>query len=179
MEERERERQKRKEISGAGLFSRLLLLRAGEWRSCRARALLFKISMETALVAPGRQASRLGWMGDVSALAPASLLWLVWTIWEWEEEEGGGRLGTERCDLSWCAHKAEHTLQKHVKEFMKLVLTLAFLQLDSKKKKKKGTALFVSIKRALSLMTRDFTQRAVIWDECSRSVKQIVMLQSP
>lgn len=51
------------------------------------QALLFDVSMETARAAPGWQASRLGWMADVTALAPASLLGLVWTIWGEDSEQ--------------------------------------------------------------------------------------------
>ncbi len=63
------------------LFSgfRSAQVNAGEWRDA---SLLFVVAIETARSAPGWQASRLGWMGDVTALAPGSLLGFVWTIWE-------------------------------------------------------------------------------------------------
>ncbi len=63
------------------LFSgfRSAQVNGGEWRDA---SLLFVVAIETARSAPGWQASRLGWMGDVTALAPGSLLGFVWTIWE-------------------------------------------------------------------------------------------------
>lgn len=62
------------------LFSgfRSAQVNGGEWRDA---SLLFVVAIETARSAPGWQASRLEWMGDVTALAPGSLLRFVWTIW--------------------------------------------------------------------------------------------------
>lgn len=56
---------------------------------------------------------------------------------------------------SECAHKAEHTLQKHVKESVKPLLTLGSLQHTAAGKRK---VQFVNIKEALRLKSRDFVQ---------------------
>lgn len=80
---------------------------------------------------------------------------------------------------SECAHKAEHTLQKHVKESVKLLLTLGFLQ---HKEPGKGESVlqekkvqFVSIKGALSLKKEKKAEmlsweREVVWELGSQHI---------
>ncbi|KAG8007421.1 hypothetical protein GBF38_012947 [Nibea albiflora] len=66
--------------------------------------------------------------------------------------QSGGKI-QNRAMRSECAHKAEHTLQKHVKESVKLLLTLGVLQHGGAGKREpvlRGKVQFVSIKRALS-----------------------------
>jgi len=89
------------------LFSgfRSAQVNGGEWRDA---SLLFVVAIETARSAPGWQASRLEWMGDVTALAPGSLLRFVWTIW------GKNQSRAQQCKVMWVralAFKATRTCE--------------------------------------------------------------------
>lgn len=82
--------------------------------------------------------------------------------------QSGGKI-QNRAMRSECAHKAEHTLQKHVKESVKLLLTLGVLQHGGAGKREsvlRGKVQFVSIKRALSLKSRH------MWcgDDCAADI---------